>query len=509
MNAAASSPFSLLFRTDVRAGAVGFALAFALFLPRAMVGPLRHWDEAWYAQVSREMRAEGSLLTPRWNGEPWFHKPPLGFWATAAAQAAFGETEFAARLFSLLCGAALCGLLAAATAQRFGIEGGLVAALLLAAIPDFARYAARGQLDAPVALFLVAYLGSCWRGERQAGWYVAAGVPLGLAVLTKGAAAGLGVIVLLVHAAVKRDFGVFRSRAWWIGTGIAAAIALPWHVAMTAMYGERFLGEYGSRHFAQAFAHIYPEIEAASPPASYYAEHLLKAPWGWIVLATMAAGAWAAVRAKDPRMKFAGSWAAAIPLALSLARTKWSWYLVPAYPAVALLATLAIARRPDWRRSAVFGALGLALMTAAEPMWAPASKEGEQEIRALAERIRELTPEGGGIHVAQFGRVRKSVYPIATRYYLERPVHALHSPEELKRLVENATAPVRLLARKAVGEEVAAACAAAGAEARLLVAGETMEYLEIARKSETKTGFPSLPAALGVRDSEVRRGGRR
>ena len=72
--------------------------------------------------------------------------------------AASGETEFAARLFSLLCGAALCGLMAAATARRFGMEGGLIAALLLAAIPDFARYAARGQLDAPVALFLAAYL---------------------------------------------------------------------------------------------------------------------------------------------------------------------------------------------------------------------------------------------------------------------------------------------------------------------------------------------------------------
>src|SRR5688572_30242946 len=87
-------------RRALLAGVASFLLAAILLTPRVFVGPLRHWDEAWYAQVSREMLDAGDWSTPRWNGGPWFHKPPLAFWGTMASFSVFGVSEASARLFS-------------------------------------------------------------------------------------------------------------------------------------------------------------------------------------------------------------------------------------------------------------------------------------------------------------------------------------------------------------------------------------------------------------------------
>ena len=63
--------------------------------------PLTNWDEGIYAEISREMLSLG-LLVPQWNYQPWFEKPPLMFWITAAFFKLFGVTDFWARAGSAL-----------------------------------------------------------------------------------------------------------------------------------------------------------------------------------------------------------------------------------------------------------------------------------------------------------------------------------------------------------------------------------------------------------------------
>src|SRR5512141_3500032 len=94
-------------------------------------------DEGRYAEIPREMVVTGDWITPRLNGIKYFEKPPLQYWATAAAFRAFGVNEPAARLYTLLCGL-LTVLLVGYTGWRLsGVPLGLASMVVLASSPYF------------------------------------------------------------------------------------------------------------------------------------------------------------------------------------------------------------------------------------------------------------------------------------------------------------------------------------------------------------------------------------
>src|SRR4051812_22557481 len=107
---------------------------------RTLVKP----DEGRYAEIAREMAASGDWVTPRLNGIKYFEKPPLQYWTTAAAFAAVGERDWAARLWPGLTG--FCGvLLAWYAARRF--YGGTAALLAAAVLGTSVMYFAVGHLN--------------------------------------------------------------------------------------------------------------------------------------------------------------------------------------------------------------------------------------------------------------------------------------------------------------------------------------------------------------------------
>ena len=87
---------------------VGLAVAvlLALWFVKLPNRALAHPDEGRYAEIPREMVATGDWVTPRLNGFVYLQKPPLQYWATAAAYEAFGPAEWTARLWTALTGLA-------------------------------------------------------------------------------------------------------------------------------------------------------------------------------------------------------------------------------------------------------------------------------------------------------------------------------------------------------------------------------------------------------------------
>src|SRR5882762_8852272 len=112
--------------------AVALSLLVVIWLGNSEVRKLVKPDEGRYAEIPREMFVSGDWLTPRLNGIKYFEKPPLQYWATAAAYSAFGLHHWTARLWSALTG--LLGIFVIwFTGRRlYGEPAGILSALVAA-----------------------------------------------------------------------------------------------------------------------------------------------------------------------------------------------------------------------------------------------------------------------------------------------------------------------------------------------------------------------------------------
>jgi 4-amino-4-deoxy-L-arabinose transferase-like glycosyltransferase len=205
-------------------------------------------DEAHYAEATREMLASGHWLVPMYNGQPFFDKPVLFYVLQMAAFAAFGPTEFAARLVPAV---STLGLLAAVWwlgRRLFDAEVASLGTLMLSLLPATFALSAYAILDMTFTAFLFAGLAMIAvaalrdRPRLQYPGYVL----LALAVLTKGplaiVLAGLTFgVVLLVAPAARRPLLALR---WRTGLVLVIAIAAPWFLGMWWHFGSAFIDGY-------------------------------------------------------------------------------------------------------------------------------------------------------------------------------------------------------------------------------------------------------------------------
>src|ERR1041385_3566891 len=138
-----------------------FSLMVALLATWALLrqlgnGSLNDWDEATYAEVTREMVQTADWITPHWNGFPFHDKPPLFYWLAAPLMQAGVEPELAVRIPSAFAGLTVIAFTALLGRSMFDGWTGLIAATLLL-IPsgawwsNFVLLARQGMLDVPLA----------------------------------------------------------------------------------------------------------------------------------------------------------------------------------------------------------------------------------------------------------------------------------------------------------------------------------------------------------------------
>jgi 4-amino-4-deoxy-L-arabinose transferase-like glycosyltransferase len=242
-------------------------------------------DEGRYADIAREMLDGNDWVTPRLNGLKYFEKPPLQYWATAGAFAAFGVDEWTARLWPAVTGF-LCLAFTAFAALRLAPGSPWIPTALIFA--GCWGYFLGGQfltLDMGLTFFLTAAMLS-FALSRRAGlsppeernWMLLAWAAAACAVLSKGL---VGVVipglVLAVHLAIDRDLSLLRRLHWIPGLCLFAAIVLPWFVLVQHRNPEFF-------HFF--FVHEHFERYALS-------DHHRPGPW-WYFIPVVLVGLWTA-----------------------------------------------------------------------------------------------------------------------------------------------------------------------------------------------------------------------
>jgi 4-amino-4-deoxy-L-arabinose transferase-like glycosyltransferase len=289
-------------------------------------------DEPRYAAIGQAMAQTDDLVTPRLWGSPWFEKPPLLYWMTAAGTTAGLNPELAARLpVALLSLFFLAGAFALLR-HEFGTEAATVSVTLLATSAGWVAYSSLCLTDLPLAVFfsfalLLALpllsveneaIGVPWR-------FAAIGVCLGLAMLAKG----------LVPIALALP-GVWFLRRWWRKCWLAVVfcclVAGPWYVAVYLRNGQPFIEEFFLKHH---FERLYSPSLQHVQPWYYYLPVLLAGLFPWTPLLALLAGRGSpSATWRDPRRRFLLATVLFGLVLFSVSLNKLPGYLLPLLPAL-------------------------------------------------------------------------------------------------------------------------------------------------------------------------------
>ncbi len=349
-------------------------------------------DEGRYSEIAREMATSGDFVTPRLNGLKYFEKPPMQYWATAAAFAVFGESEFSARLYTFLCGIA-CLLLIAYTGSRlFDHETGALAALVLLASPYFMMLSEIVTLDMGLTFWMT--LGVCsfllaqataYHHERRR-WMLWAWAGMAIAVLSKGL---IGIVfpaaAIFLYCVVQRDFRLLLKLEWLRGLLLFVAIAAPWFIVVSMRnpefahfffiheHFERFLTTSHRREAAWWF--FVPIVFAGFLPWMITLLPALVSGWRTPPLSKVDGSTFAP-------LKFLLLFSAFVLLFFSKSSSKLPAYVLPMFPMLALVIAVFLKKAADRTLAwLVLPVLPLALAGAYAAWIAPLQRAGDDFAR--------------------------------------------------------------------------------------------------------------------------------
>lgn len=380
-------------------------LGIALLLFNLGYAPLWNPDEGRYGAASLEMTQPFDGRKPDWivphlNTVPRLNKPPLVYWTTAASFQMLGVSEFAARLPSALAAVGVLLLLWQFGRHMYGARAGVLAGLVWAtsALPFILSHTLNTDMLLTFSITLAAFglwlMSQCKPGghSNRISWLVAgvlAGSGLGFAMLAKGPVGvvlpiGIWGLWLIVTRRMKFLSGIHLG-ATIVAFLIALLISAPWYIAIAREHPEflyTFLfGENIARLTGQEFYH-------EPKPFYFYVPVVLIGlfPWPAFLIPAIARLHGAAskeIPAQTTQQSaltdqqnrwFLWIWAGAIVVLFSISSVKLVTYVLPAFPALALLLaetlTSFFARRESSARAmawavrltiALFVLLGLAL----------------------------------------------------------------------------------------------------------------------------------------------------
>jgi 4-amino-4-deoxy-L-arabinose transferase-like glycosyltransferase len=355
----------------------------ALYLPGFTTIPAVDRDEARFAQSSRQMLLTGDYIDIRLQDDARLKKPVGIYWLQAAATMLAGGEDAANPIWTYrlpsLIGALGAVLMTLAIGRRWlGLEAGFLGAAVMAATLLLGFEARQAKTDAFLLLTIMvamAGLAEAWIAQTPSpmrrGWWIAFWAAIGVGILIKGPivimVAGLTALALTVHD---------RSGVWlkrlrpWPGVAITLGLTLPWLIAITiSSHGEFWTqslgGDMASKLAGAQESHggVIGTYLALFPltfwPGSLFA--ILALPWVWR-------------NRRDRAVMFCLAWTLPSWIVFEIVPTKLPHYVLPLYPAIALLTGASLADRlgvatamTGWQRLlpriviAIWGVTGLAL----------------------------------------------------------------------------------------------------------------------------------------------------
>ena len=335
-------------------------VALALVLaPLVASAPLFDPDEGLHAAIAQEMVQRGDYVTPTFRGEPFLDKPILFFWTEAASLRLFGHRAAAVRIPPLLFG--LFGMVTVALVGRalFDESAGLIAGIVYGTmlLPMGVSEVAVHDIGLVPFMCLAVLcmlrvdglVASTFRWKILL-YGIAAGVALGLSILTKGL---VGIVFTGIFA-----FCLFARRpSSWLTLGVALAVAVavallvasPWYIAMEYAHPgylhyyfvERHLQGYltaTQRHAGRPFWYYLPIVIGGALPWTGYLLAALRRVLPGSPVSPLASPTPLHGEGGEPwRRRTLWAWFGIGLVFLSLGESKLVTYALPLFPILALI----------------------------------------------------------------------------------------------------------------------------------------------------------------------------
>ena len=364
--------------------------------------PVADTSEARYADIGRRMLELGDWITPWFDdGVPFWGKPPLYTWMTAAGMGVFGLNGFGARLPHFLAGVFVALVVWDWQRRERGAVAAQLAAALLWASALFYLCAGAVLTDMALLVGLVLAMRGFWRGlhapaaeARAEGWLLYAG--LGIGLLAKGPIAlVMAGVPMAAWVVATRGFArTWQGLPWLRGSALMLAIAVPWYrlaERKTPGFLDYFLiGEHWRRFTVPGWegdrygnAHL--------EPRGMIWPFLLQACLPWTLLLPLLAWGRRAhllppalpAQAAPPTREGLYLWAWALwPCLFFTASRNILWtYVLPGLPALAIIGAAWLARDARHRRTQRIMILGL-LVTAALFVGSTSKRAADGEVKS-------------------------------------------------------------------------------------------------------------------------------
>ncbi len=326
-------------------------------------GDLSGYDDTAYTHEAKTMVQSGDWWTMSLNGNPDFDKPPLFIWLVAISFKIFGATDFAAKVPSVLLGWATVALVYFLAKEMLSNEPEndldsensasrrdwlpVFSMLSMATTQYFLKYSSHAMTDVPFTFFFTLAVYFYVRSRKNSYFLLAGGIATGLATLTRSPMGLFPLAIIALHLVFTRRLKLLFSFNFAGCLFFAALIPATWFLREYSLFGDVFI----NRHFGNFLAH---SGGAANPQTGWqqflwYFEYLfliVKLYFPWFPL--MFYGLFLAVR-KARQSRFSAPvetlliiWFFVVLIPFSLAESKVLRYILPVFPAFAILSAYAL-----------------------------------------------------------------------------------------------------------------------------------------------------------------------
>jgi 4-amino-4-deoxy-L-arabinose transferase-like glycosyltransferase len=398
-----------------------FAISSILLFSSLQKGGLSGYDDAFYAHYGEQMILSGDWWNLRLNGHHIFEFPPMFPWLEALSMKVFGVTDFAAKFPAALAGLLTIVLTYLVAKELFnGFWTPVLSMAILSGTQYFIKYAMHSMTDVPFTFFFILSIYLYLKGLKEPRLFPLSGVAIGAAILTRSVLGLIPIGVISLHLLFTGKRALIGSKSFIAAMALSIALPSVWYGSQFDLHGRRFLEE----HFSFVASKISGKVDlpkrevvlcqrGAAPDFTItlptgaptrsdggrgfgqialgfveYPKLLLRHYWPWLplMLIGLVMQIRSLIRSRDSAAALLVIWSACVLIPFSVSEAKALRYIMPAFPAFAILAAAPLSRWADSIRSARYVKLGylLALIALLIAALFPNPRYRAEDMQALA-----------------------------------------------------------------------------------------------------------------------------